>query len=219
MTLPFPIFLPAGNAVAPITSITQPTSATSTSGTITWPTVQAGDIAVMADFASGLGVPTTVVPDGFTNACVQDNGASAKWMVSYKVCDGTESGSLTGMSSIVHRKILAIFRPDVPAASAVHGGEQHGTATNANPTAITVAASSGGAPLIIIGTYSSSGAINPRTFTVGGVGAKDGEIANGTVQYLAWKVYISSPSDVDVDMDDEGNANIVQGFYLEVSSG
>ena len=47
--------------------------------------------------------------------------------------------------------------------------------------------------------------------------AKDGEVANGTTPYLAYKVYNSSPANVSVDMDDEGDGNTLQSCYIEVA--
>ncbi|HYM98203.1 MAG TPA: hypothetical protein VET25_00545 [Aestuariivirgaceae bacterium] len=90
-----------------------------------------------------------------------------------------------------------------------------------NPAAQTVTASGGVAPLVVLGAYGARGFIDPRTFTVGGSPAKDGEVHNEPGGFsnivFAWKIYNASPADVVVDMDDEIEANYLQSFYIEMA--
>ena len=109
-------------------------------------------------------------------------------------------------------KILLVFRPDAPITTAAHADPDQFTG-NGIPAAQTVTASGGTPPLIVFGAYSSSGTINPRTMSP----AKNGEVANGTTRYIAWKIYNSSPANVSVDMDDEGDGNTLQSCYIEVA--
>jgi hypothetical protein len=90
-----------------IVAVVQQDSATSTASTITWPSVKAGDIAVLHDYAaSAASTPTAVTPDGFTNACDSSN-ATLRAMTSWKLCTGAESGSLTGMNgNVSNRKAM-----------------------------------------------------------------------------------------------------------------
>ena len=77
----------------------------------------------------------------------------------------------------------------------------------------------GAAPLIVLGCYrSNSAAVDPRTFTVGGSPAKDGEVAGpSNLSYVAWKVYVSGAQNVVVDMDDEAGSNILMSGYIAVT--
>lgn len=84
---------------------------------------------------------------------------------------------------------------------------------NGNPAAQAANASSAAVPVIMLATYSSSGAVFPRTFTP----AKDGEQTNGNTLYVAWKIYTSSPADVTIDMNDNGDANQIYSGFIECS--
>ena len=115
---------------------------------------------------------------------------------------------------ITHRKALLILRGDIPFASVVGAGAQNGALTNGNPSAIVVPASGGTPPLLVIGAYRSSGTVDPRTFST----TKDGEASfHSNTMYIAWKLYLASPADSSIDMDDEGNDNCVQGFYVNLT--
>jgi hypothetical protein len=200
---------------AGITSIAQQDSATSTSSTITWPTVAAGDIAVLFDYAKSGSTPTEVTPDGFSNMC-NSSDADDRAMTSFKLCNGSESGSLTGMNgATTNRKCMVTFRCTPQAGYAAYGGNTSGGFTNNDPGEFTVTSGSGRTPLIVIACYRSTGAVSPRTFTVGGSAAKDGEVSFHTnTHYVAWKFYLSAPSDVVIDMADEGDSNCQQGAYI-----
>ena len=113
-------------------------------------------------------------------------------------------------------KALYQFRGNTPITS-VNIVDLETQSTDVNPSAHTVGASAGSAPLIVLAGYDSSAPIDPRTFTVGGSAAKDGEINNSTIYYLAYKIYNASPADVVVDMDDEGTGNTLHTFYLACS--
>ena len=113
-----------------------------------------------------------------------------------------------------NRKVLLVFRPNVPANSLSVGPTSVATISDINPVAQTIVATGGTAPLVVIGFYGSSGTIDPRTFTVGGSAAKDGEVSESNNLYAAYKIYNSAPADVVVDMDDEGTDNVVCGNWI-----
>lgn len=188
-------------------------SATSISSTVTAPaSIQAGDILVLLDLAVSGSTPTSVVPPGF--AVLQDiNGSQYRQTLSYKLADGSEAGAIfTGMNGTSEdNKILFAFSAG---ASALIPSPFNGDATNANPPAQTILASGAPAPLVVLGAYSSSDPVSPRTMSP----AKDGEQNtpdNGV--WLAYKIYNSSPADVTVDIADEGNANTIQSGYIQAT--
>lgn len=198
-----------------VTSLTQPAgeTATSAAATITGPAgIQAGDLLVLLDRAVAGSLPTKVIPTDFVEIDDANNGSSARQVVSYKIADGSEaSASLTGMDGSVDRKALYVFRGD-KAITAVNVSTPNSEQTSGNPASQSVLASAGAAPLIVFGCYGvSSGSVDPRTFTP----TKDGEINEGTNFYLAYRIDNSAGQDTTVDMDDEGDVNILQSFYIE----
>jgi hypothetical protein len=204
--IPHPINFLTGS----LTSLSQVLSATSLAATITVPAgVQGGDLLVLLDNALGATVPATVIPTGFTSIGNINDGGQARQILSYKIADGSEaSTSITGMDSTSETKALYVFRGDAPITSA-SPASVNGEATTGNPVSQTVTSGSGLAPLIVIGGYGANVAVSPRTMSP----AKDGEINPSTVMYLAYKIYNLSPSDVSVDMDDEG-INYLQSCYI-----
>lgn len=195
-------------------------STTSTAATITAPSsINAGDLLVLMDTASSVFVsPTTVVPTGFTsisNRTFSSGSAFQRAIFSYKIANGSEdSSSITGMDGNLNdQKIMMQFRGS-SAIAAVTPSTVNFTSSDTNPTAQNAAASGGVAPLIVLGGYyTTGGTIDPRTMSP----AKDGEANSSVSQYLAYKIYNSSPADVSVDMDDEGSGNAVHAFYLQAA--
>jgi hypothetical protein len=167
-----------------------------------------------------LPVPTAVVPSGFTNIInsgLASGDDTLRQIASYKIAVGNEGGtSLTGMSAAfaLVRKELAVFRGNNPAVS-VNISTPGAQISNTNPTAQTVLAGAGAAPLIVFGCYGSHsvGGIDPRTFTP----AADAEITAASDAWLAWKIYNASPANVSIDMDDEGLLNTLQSFFVELT--
>lgn len=162
--------------------------------------------------------PADVTASGFTRIGSSQSGTSSSGFFSerqnlwYKLALGTETGALTGMSGTANAKAMYVFRGNVPAAL-ITVADVAGQITNANPTAQVVDASGGVAPLIVIGAYGSANAVDPRTFST----TKDGEINPSAFLYLAYKIYNSSPADSSIDMDDEGDVNILQSCYIQMA--
>jgi len=159
--------------------------------------ILAGDLIVIVTDTSG-------PPSGYTQ--INTDGSAQE--MSAKIADGTEGG--TNPSGFL---LGLVFRGDVPIKTFA-AASPNAQITSGNPTAQNVTASSGTPPLVVIGSYWSSGAVNPRTMSP----AKDGEVGFiSDLGWLAYKIYNSSPSDVSVDMDDEGNNNSLMSLYISVS--
>lgn len=201
-------------------TLSQVASATSTSSSVTGPsTILAGDLLVLWDIAinSVSSAPATAVPSGFT-AAINFTQALIRAIVSYKIATGVEaSATLSGMSgtngTYAQGKCLYVFRGNAP-VTAVAVNDANSENTVGDPTAQVINASGGAAPLIVLGAYNGfNGAVDPRSFST----TKDGEINSDTKNYLAYKIYNSSPSDTTIDMDDEGNSNTLISCYLGVT--
>lgn len=175
--------------------------------------VQAGDLIILADYANDNSVPTKVIPPGFTEIASPNDGSSTRFTVSYKIADGTET-SITGQDGSEFVKRLAILRGDKPIASVSAGGVQTEGPTDSNPAGISITASSGAAPLLVVGFYGNvDTTIDPRSFTP----AADDE-AGSTNVWMKWRFDAASPQNTTVDMDDEGYANTLIACYLELGA-
>lgn len=188
-----------------------------TGGTITAPAdIIAGDLLMIADSCGGLySAPALVTPSGFTNRSNVTTG-SQRMAVFTKLATGSEASTVyTGMADPVFdsvAKIFLVFRPNV-ALGSLTTGTWGGQATTADPTSQTVTISAISTPVVAIGVYCALAAVDPRTMTA----AKDAEVsainAVATNLWVAWKIYNSSPSNVSVDMADEGS-NFLSSGYL-----
>lgn len=201
-----------------ITSITNPSSATSTTSTITAPSdLQAGDFLLLFDCAStSLSPPTVVTPTGWT-ALDSQSGTSMTDAMSYKIADGTEAGSsITGMNGgYSNRKLLVVFRGNVPfIAATIQSKVKQITASN--PTSKTITSGSATTSILVIASWSDqidSNDISPRTQS-----PTMTEVNNTTHQYIGWIPYYSSGwTDQTFDMDDEGADNALMGCYIELT--
>lgn len=199
----------AGAPADPVTSLAFHDSATASgTGTLTVPaTVQAGDIICVKENGSSV----NAAPSGYT---ILANTAGI--VLSYKIATGADaSATVPSGSSLVAgtRRELLVFRGDVPANTVTGHDPAAINEATANPASQTVNASGGTPPLIVLASYNSTGAVDPRSFSP----AKDAEVNTDTTSYFAYKIYNSSPADVTVDMDDEGSTNKLASGYIQVA--
>jgi hypothetical protein len=209
-------------APATLNSITQVLSSTSLAATINFPaSIAAGDLIVLLDSArSSFATPADATPSGFTRigtsvtvAAASPTFVGTRSNLWYKLAAGTETGALTGMTGTsTIMKSMVVFRGNIAAITLTLGGAGQ-AGSDANPTALTCAANGGTPPLVVIGGYHSTGAVSPRTFST----TADGEVNPNTSQYLAWKIYNSAPASTSIDIDDEGNCNIIHAGYVQMA--
>lgn len=197
-----------------LTSIAFQTSAWVRAASITCPSIQAGDVAVLFDWAVNFtGVPTLAIPSGFTQIST-NTGTAHRGTVSYKVLSGTESGvSLSGQTGAAgQNKAILIFRPN-GAISTVTTSTWLGEVTTGNPAAQTIAASGQPVPLIRLATAAQNvtGSVSFAAGTFDGTvtAGNDGTAIN---QIVGYAVQNSSPSDNNVDMNDFGTNWLASGW-------
>ena len=196
--------------------------------TITVPNgVIAGDVIIVRDLICAGTLPSAVTPSGFTldSNLSFSNTNQARGTILHKIATGSEGGTtLTLMATApasddITSKELLIVRGSLP-ITAVGVSTPNTQGTSGNPNAQNVAASGGVAPLIVLGAYSdaidgpslvSAGSVGTRSFSP----AKDAEVSGYAGSYLAYKIYNSSPADVSIDMNDEGNVNLLQSLYMQ----
>ena len=203
-------------AAAELTTLSFFASSTSEIATITLPAnIEAGDIIVLFDAGNEAGIPTSVVPTGFTS--IFDVGTEigvidARRIASYKIAVGTEGGTnITGMNSGEMEKVALVFRGNIPVTS-VNVADIATEATSGNPAAQVINASGGAVPLVLVGCVNSltnlgaSDSFSP---------AADAVVSTGADTNVYYKVYNSSPADHTLDMGDPGTGNFLGSFYME----
>lgn len=188
-------------------------SATSTAATVTWPSVAAGDVAILFDFADGaVSAPSAVTPSGFTNHVNLTAASTLRLMISSKVCTGSESGSLTGMDSNAESKVLLIFEGGV---SSINSSSWNAEMTAGNPAAQTVLATAGAVPLIVFGAAAAGDGGSLPPFSTDSPKFDLPQVTAGTLR-TGYKIYNSAPADHTIDMNDVSNNALASG-YLEAS--
>jgi hypothetical protein len=196
-----------------VSSMAFQTSATSTGSTITCPTVQQYDVGVLIDYASNnfSPEPTQAVPSGFTSLATSADGAR-RGTASYKVFDGTESGAaLAGLAGgLFNSKVLLVFRPNT-AIGSVTASTWLTEATTGNPTAQSIAASGGTAPLIRIAGASDNNSVTP-SFSAGTFDGTATQSTGAGRTIAGYAIQNSVGSDDSVDMNDLGANWLVSGW-------
>lgn len=217
-------FIPAQSAAAVLTTLSHVNQATSTGATIdVTGLVQAGDLMVLSDLARGSGgiAPTAVLPSDFTslhNTVQTSLIGDHRWIVSAKISSGSET-VLTGMDGdAADKKIIDIYRGDVPISGFADSDFAESWGDNGNPASMTINGSGTTPVVLLLAFYNCFGGgptIDPRTFSP----AKDGETSLSSIFYSAWKIYNvgDTPANHTVDMDDEGFDNWVKKGILELS--
>lgn len=202
---------PAGG----ISTLVKQTDTANTADSITFPAdINSGDLLVVFGYSAGLvGSPSVTTPSGWTlvgsyKTLDANKTTLAIW---YKIADGSEASST--VSSWFSGDFAALissltFRADKAITSAA-GFDYEAIYTNADPSAQTVNASGGTAPIIVVG-YSGNGTLTLSP-------TEDGSVDSGFSAYRSWKIYLSSPSDTTVDTSDNGSGNTLQSCYFEVS--
>lgn len=190
-----------------VSSIAFQASATSTGSTITCPTVQQGDVGVLFDYANDATViPSQVVPSGFTSLA-SSGTVRFRGTASYKVFDGTESGStLTGQNgSSANSKVLLVFRPDgaIDTLTASTWLTEH---TISDPSSQVIAASGQLAPLIRLAVAARNTAL--PSFSSG---TFDATVTAGDLR-AGYAVQNTSPASDTVDIGDDGTNWLASGW-------
>lgn len=235
---------PAGAAGLSATLATLAVVDTTTAGntaagsvSLTVPTVQDGDLLILQCFGwYGVSAATFSNISGWTTITnvTAVGGGTTHASLHYRIASASDSGaSVSGGAEAggsgsfrFNCKSLLVVRANLPIASVIAGSvnsEWHNGASG-SPAAQTVTISGAAAPLIVVGSYTVTDtgvAVNPRTFTVGGVGAKDSELqgvpnASNDV-WIAWKSFNAGASlatPVVVDMDDNGSAMTLLSCYI-----
>ncbi len=196
-------------------------STSDASADITLPAnIISGDLILLVDYAHG--TSTKVIPSLYNEIITSfvDVTFDSRVTCSYKISTGSDSSAVvTGQNgSTDNSKIALVFRA-ASAISAVNFGTPNQEGTGGNPALQTVLAGAESAPLIVIGVYAAPdvASIATRTFSTTADGEVN-ELVGDDALYVKYKLYDASPANTDVDMDDNGAANILQSFFLELTA-
>lgn len=141
---------------------------TANSAAITWPTVQAGDLAILAWTMQNTATPTDPTSQTFTLVGTLDDG-SCRSRVLKRVCTGSESGTITGWSNSIQNRqtaVLFVVRGYSDVSAAVSFAEPGTSTTHDCPSVGTGNGAANGDSVIVIGT-DRSGATTTATAPTG----------------------------------------------------
>jgi hypothetical protein len=231
MTLLTPVIGPLRQRVNSMTLFSQ---ATAEANQVTVPSgVQKGDLMVMlhaANKASSSG--NVAAPTGFTLL------TSAEWTwatgnlfftgVSYKIADGTESGTqITGQTSSnnVWEKGLFIFRGNVPIKSATPGGWNLQTVggTDGNSTAqnsLSIGASASSPPTLRLAFYwnlsRARASAGQTVFSTGADGEHVWGIDNNAITKWEFNTSSTAPTNYTISTSNWNGVKMAIGGYFNV---
>ncbi len=187
--------------------------------------IEADDVLIliqMSRFSANPPVTWAGTPSGWTNL---DNFRSAgsrdvQGGMDYLIADGSEdSSNITLMNdhadiTATRGYVLQIRGADGTPASVVLA-EFAAVAATGDPASISVTGSGDTPPLLIVGSYflRQGSLIDPRTWTGG---TPDEELGAGA-GFLKYAIYNSGPEDITIDMDDEGQVNMLMLASIEIS--
>lgn len=174
-------------------------SATSTTNTITLPaSSKVGDFAILFDFSfnSGAallaGVPSAVVPSGWTNLYNNTLGPAAilggsfygiRSLISYRILTSDGSSTITGMNADADSKIILVFRP--PVGVDLTNSEINSYIGGSTPPTQTLNMSTNVSSTLIFGHWART--VSSRDIS-GISNLSINEVANSSVQYVKYAI-------------------------------
>lgn len=128
---------------------------TANSAAITWPTVQAGDLAILAWTMQNTATPTDPTSQTFTLASPMVDDGSCRSRILKRVCTGSESGTISGWSNSIQNRqtaVLFVVRGYSDISAIVSASEPGTTTTHDCPSVGTGNGAVNGDSVIVIGT-------------------------------------------------------------------
>lgn len=181
--------------------------------------ISAGDLLLLACYASGGTFTVMTRPTGYTQLTSQATGNSVG-QLSYKIADGSESSaaqvtSLNGTAA-TSDSVLVVLRPDNPIRSVALGVPDGQSSSTLAPGSFTLLPGALGTPAVVAVAWMGSGAVATRGMSP----AKDGEIATAPNRlFVGWKFYNvgTTPVSNTVTSSDNGNDNITGGRFIQAA--
>lgn len=179
-----------------------------------------GDLAVYLNFAvdGDTSAPTDVVPTDWTGLIEVENDGivqASRGRASYKILVSGDPGStITGMNGNQQdSNVMFVFRSSTGIFSVTPSTWQ-GSRSTGNPSAISLTASAGGVPSVVI-AYCATDNTTAEFSTASPSFTAEVESANGGIN-AGYIIYSSSPQNHTVDMNDLDNRNTLVGGYIVI---
>lgn len=209
-----------------------------TTNTVTLPSCQEGDLLVVVQKITGTGAVDSYnslnsqypFVNGFRCFGVQNLGDDIVGIF-VKIAESTDNAGTvtlrTDTTTSVHEYIALAMRADAPIRCVTKAsGDYHNTSFSAtnidsemlagNPAANSFfsvrAGDAAQVAAFTIAAWSSTGAVNPRTWT--STNAEDTEVNTDTSFYVKYRWMNTGATTVTIDMDDEGASNWLAGVNL-----
>lgn len=180
-------------------------------------TAQAGDVAVLLDFAvSNTTAAGAVTPSGWTQirTDVVNATTAIRASVCYKILvSGDVNATVTGMSGGTSTRKMLLLLKNNRKVTQVTVGSSNGAASGLDPAAQIITVAGVTPSILLIAHYASSSAVNPRTTSK----TMTEVVGSSTNQYCLYSVVNSRSlvENITVDMTDNGT-NALQSFYLKL---
>lgn len=195
----------------------------SNASTITGPgSVQAGDLAILFDAPSGSTVPAAVTPSGWQSLYNDDlvynfTSHHGRHIISYKILTSSDitagtMNSVTGMSgSTTSRKMIGVWRSTNPIKSILVQSFQQEGVDNGNLAQQTIPTSTAKQAALLLAHFRFANTQASGNLTATGMTLTAG---SATSQYMAYRIYNSSPANQNVDTTITSDTQMLQTFFI-----
>lgn len=176
-----------------------------------------GDLAIFIDTAlnNSNPYPTAVNPSGWTTILSVQGPVRSRAITSYRVIQAGDT-SVSGMTGTSRsRKMLMVFRPDVPISTVSFGSVRTlADTTGSGTTTLTIA--SAPKPMIALASYYTNGSTSGSvSLSISSTSVAGGSIAQGS-RYRFVNIG-DTISDATATFAASGVENIYQSFYVSVT--
>lgn len=188
------------------------TPTTSTGASVNKPTgVVAGDLLIILQASHSSSTITLVTPSGFTELdhdTVTVSLTHNTMQMAYRVADGSEGSSFTGMNSTTNVKICAAFSGGI---ASVTPSAWLSSFLSGNPSPQTIASGSGAPPLIALAGFYYSGTLTGYSWS-GGTETQIDAGGSGNALRLSYLIQQATPANATVDIGNSGTTGMMSGY-------
>lgn len=176
----------------------------------------AGDLCIIMNTLQQ-GTPTAATPSGFTQIADAPRGSlGGAARVSYKILTGSETNISSGSSCTDEVMFALVLRPN-RGISTVTASTWNTQVTNGNPTLQTVDPTAVVTPLVVLGVTCSQSSSYDFSTASPAFTERPLALFGGTAARYGYIIYNSSPASHSIDINDEGNDNVLLSGYVAVS--
>ena len=181
--------------------------------------IASGDLGLLFDCGvSATTPPADITPAGWTlmgtTQTATGGGVGARWNMSYRVLDGTET-TLTGINGIFSSKLVLVFRKLATLTWGAPASVQTDADVLGGLTDKTVTV--GAAPLIMIGALADGGSGVNLLMTPAQTATVVGTLGGSTRCQAGYIVYGVGGANNTISSDNYGGTVAIGGFYIPLT--